>query len=227
MRANPCCVRQQAARYVSFLNRKGALQIMIFHGPSRPSCLLLCFVELFVGLEQAYSDPSPSLCDGDPRNPYKIHYDCRGDKEGPCSMFESARALHRSWLAALTLSARSSPTSGVAPSSELSNSGTPPDFNRRSSSSVGTSFSGHETVRSGSDSRRGMTESGQAESWVRAWLSMPVWPFSEGSRGGEEAVKDTGGYWGLAGERRTAGSYELWRIPPTECAWQGRPISSG
>lgn len=76
--------------------------------------------------------------------------------------------------------------------------------------------------------------------WLRATLSMPVWPFSQGSLhfgfGDGAAEEDALGYWGwcLGGRGQGAASaaggvgesYELWRIPPAKCAWQGwfRPL---
>lgn len=70
--------------------------------------------------------------------------------------------------------------------------------------------------------RRSAQAAGGAESWLRAQLTMPVWPFSEEVYTEEGFAVDPGGYWGLSGGGDGAGNgYPLWRIPPAECAWQG------
>lgn len=154
-----------------------------------------------------------------------------GDTEGRWSLSDSVQILHRSWLAALALMSAANPSTNIQ-----SNIGTPSGWD-----------SVINTAHISSDSDRGQRtqiKPGMVESYfvtLRATLSMPVWPFSQGSLCfgfGDGAGEDALGYWswclggggqGVASAASGVGeSYELWRIPPAKCVWQGwfRPLES-
>lgn len=164
-------------------------------------------------------------------------------------MRDSAQSLHRSWLAALTLSSRIATDRAAStlkhsssfqgnekndnnrdrPAGKRPGAGLLNDFGQGEQRLFGADQEEEERV----GEREGAGHSsvpcipstiavtGVVESWLRARLSMPVWPFSSsnssyGDNGGQ-AVRDPGGYWSLAG----VDGYELWRISAVECAWQG------
>lgn len=123
-------------------------------------------------------------------------------------MSDSARSLHSSWFAAITLSCQSG--------TERSTAAGKPTFHGSDGSATPATFGDQlaEGAAVGSDS------------WLRARLSMPVWPFSGGCYGGEAPTEDSGGYWGVdAGTIAGAVGYSLWRIPAPESAWQGEVIN--
>lgn len=157
-------------------------------------------------------------------------------------MLDSARSLHRSWLAALTLRSQSSPTTTPDPAAPADNDnpshgggGEPPVTSRTTMSSSDTGHGAEgggrrvggwgpqgEEERHGRRRRRRSARGGVEESWLRAQLIMPVWPFSDDVHAEEGFAVDPGGYWGLSGGGDGDGNgYQLWRIPPAECAWQG------
>ncbi|CAM9550164.1 unnamed protein product [Ectocarpus sp. 6 AP-2014] len=147
-------------------------------------------------------------------------------REGNTTLSESARSLHSSWFAAITLSCRNATSSAAASSAgggdtAFHSNGTPTPFDQQRvgggrAPTGGTTSGGVASSGDNADARGG-------GSWLRARLSMPVWPFSDESYGDEGPVEDSGGCWGLGGGTDgRGGGYSLWRIPTAECAWQGR-----
>lgn len=154
--------------------------------------------------------------------------------EDSTSLADSARSLHSSWFAAITLSRRSGTDHPAAGESAFHGSTTPATSGRQLSGGAAAALrapaptpapDGAGDQRVGGSLRHGaaFVETVGKDSWLRARLSMPVWPFSDDCYGGGEApTEDGGGYWGVDA-RTNAGAmgYSLWRIPAAESAWQG------
>ncbi|CAB1096440.1 unnamed protein product [Ectocarpus sp. CCAP 1310/34] len=150
-------------------------------------------------------------------------------REGNTTLSESARSLHSSWFAAITLSCRNETSSAAASSAgggdtAFHSNGTPASSAQhragdRRAATGGTT----DRVNGGGSSSGDDADARGGGSWLRARLSMPVWPFSDESYGDKGPVEDSGGYWGVGGGTDGwGGGYSLWRIPTVECAWQGK-----
>ncbi|CAM9812805.1 unnamed protein product [Ectocarpus sp. 12 AP-2014] len=149
-------------------------------------------------------------------------------REDNTTLSESARSLHSSWFAAITLSCRNATSSAA---SSAGSGDTAFHSNRTPTSSDQHRVGGGRAPTGGTANRTswGGSSSGDSAdargggSWLRARLSMPVWPFSDESYGDEGPAEDSGGYWGVGGGTDgRGGGYSLWRIPTAECAWQGK-----
>ncbi|CAN0224154.1 unnamed protein product, partial [Ectocarpus sp. 4 AP-2014] len=152
-------------------------------------------------------------------------------QESNTTLSESARSLHSSWFAAITLSCRNETSSAAA--SSAGGGDTAFHSNRIPTSSEQQRIGGGRapTANGGTANRtsgRGSSSGDNADargggSWLRARLSMPVWPFSDESYGNEGPAEDSGGYWRVGGGTDgRGGGYSLWRVPTAECAWQGK-----
>lgn len=145
------------------------------------------------------------------------------------SLSDAALSLHSSWFAAITLSCRSGTDCPPADCESAFDGGSAAPATtsiHQLGGSAATAGDAQGRRSEGSERRRaayGETVGGG--SWLRARLSMPVWPFSDEHDcvGGDEApTEDSGGYWNV--DVRTnagAGGYSLWRIPAADGAWQG------
>ncbi|CAN0430535.1 unnamed protein product, partial [Ectocarpus fasciculatus] len=120
-------------------------------------------------------------------------------REGNTTLSESARSLHSSWFAAITLSCRNATSSAAASSARGGD--TAFHSNRTATSSHQHGFGGGREATGGAADRASAGGSSSGDnahargggSWLRARLSMPVWPFSDESYGDEGPAEDSGG----------------------------------